>query len=473
MSCLQLDLNKYTVEIIGNAFGQFVLENSIKKPEELWISIGYDARLHSQSISQALINGINALGINVINLGCCPTPVVYFSSFFKQSDFITPDASIMITGSHNPPEYNGLKMCLGTRCLNSNDILKIKESCNINNLNKSLLQGKIVKYNLNEKYINYLSKLFTGLTKSSLPIKIVVDSGNGCAGKIVPFILRNIGCDVIELFSEPDGNFPNHHPDPTVIDNLNVLIEKVIESKADFGVGYDGDADRLGVVDNNGNIIPGDMLMLLFSLDILNEEKYSNPTFISEVKCSQILYDTLQKYNANIIMWKTGHSFIKEKMKQENALLAGEMSGHLFFADRYFGYDDAIYATCRLIEFVTKNKKDNPEFTLNSYYNQFPKTFNTPEIRIKCEESKKIQIIENLKDKLFEEKETNPDILDIITIDGVRIVFKDGFALVRASNTEPILVLRFEATTKEKLNTYKNFISELKPINNYNVVEKN
>lgn len=452
------DLNTNTIKIIGQAFGQFVIDNSIKKPEELRISIGYDVRLHSLEISESLIKGINSTGINVLDLGCCPTPVVYFSNYFEEEDFITPDASIMITGSHNPPEYNGLKMCIGTNCLNSSDILKIKELCDIDNIEKFSLKGEVVKYNLKEKYISYLSGLFAGLEKSSLPIKIVVDSGNGCAGEIVPTILRNLGCEVIELFSEPDGNFPNHHPDPTVIDNLNVLIDRVKETKADFGVAYDGDADRLGVIDNQGNIIPGDMLMLLFSLDILSERKYFNPTFISEVKSSQVLYDTLKKENANVIMWKTGHSFIKEKMKRENALLAGEMSGHLFFADRYFGYDDAIYATCRLIELVLKNKKENPEFKLSSYYKQFPTTFNTPEIRMSCKESKKFQIVENLKTNLLKEKETNQEILDIITIDGVRVVFKDGFGLVRASNTEPILVLRFEANSNENMLMYKDYI---------------
>lgn len=455
------DLNSDSIKIIGQAFGKFVLENTNKIPSEILISIGYDVRLHSQEISEALISGITSLGINVINLNRCPTPVVYFSSYFKHKDFINPDASIMITGSHNPPKYNGLKMCLGKDCLKSDDINKIKDLCNFTELNNDFLNGSIINYNLNQKYITYLNDLFKHFKNNNIPIKIVVDSGNGCAGEIVPPLLRELGCEVIELFSEPDGNFPNHHPDPTVISNLKCLINKVVETKADFGVAYDGDADRLGIIDNNGNVIPGDMLMLLFSMDILNEKKYHNPTFISEVKCSQILYDTLAKHNANIIMWKTGHSFIKEKMKLEDALLAGEMSGHLFFADRYYGYDDAIYATCRLIEIVIKNKNIDLGYNLNSYFQQFPKTYNTPEIRLKCDDKNKFQIVENFKNKLFKEKEMNNDIIDIITIDGVRVVFNDGFGLVRASNTEPILVLRFEALTENKLFFYKDYIEKL------------
>ena len=453
------DLNFKTVKIIGNCFAQYILDKVQKKPYEVYISIGYDARLHSIELANGLIEGITETGINVINLGRCPTPLVYFSSFYSTNEYPLPDASVMITGSHNPPDYNGLKMCLGTDCLKSNNIVDLKDLFIANNKIICQQKGKIINFDLKSKYIDKLSKEFTKSIKRS--IKIVVDSGNGCGGEIAPPILKNMDCEVIELYSEADGNFPNHHPDPTVIDNLKDLINTVITQKADLGVAYDGDVDRIGVIDNKGNIIPGDMLMLMFAMDIIESEKYNNPTFISEVKCSQVLYDTLNSKKANAIMWKTGHSFIKDKMKETKALLAGEMSGHIFFADRYYGFDDAIYATARLVEFISKNKEINPTFSISEYLSRFPKMYATPEIRKKCPDNIKFEVINKLKDLLTEIQLTNKDIKDIITIDGIRVVFNDGFGLVRASNTEPILVLRFEASTTENMLKNQKFIENL------------
>lgn len=453
------DLNNETVKSIGNAFAQYILKKTHKNPVEIYVSIGYDTRLHSPDLCNGLISGITEAGINVINLGRCPTPLVYFSSFYSVDEYPLPDASIMITGSHNPPDYNGLKLCLGEDCLKSSDIIDLKNLFIKNNPVISQQKGRLINFDIKPKYIDRLSKEFA--KSINKPIKIVVDSGNGCGGEIAPKILKNIGCEVIELYSEPDGNFPNHHPDPTVIDNLKDLIDTVINQKADLGVAYDGDVDRIGVVDNNGNIIPGDMLMLMFAIDIIESKKHNNPTFISEVKCSQVLYDTLNTYNANIIMWKTGHSFIKDKMKEVNALLAGEMSGHIFFADKYYGFDDAIYATTRLVEFISNNKEKNTGFSISDYLSTFPKMYATPEIRKKCSDNIKFDIINKLKDLLTNIQQTNKDIRDIITIDGLRVVFNDGFGLVRASNTEPILVLRFEASTTENMLKNQKFIESL------------
>lgn len=455
------DLNFESVERIGKSFAKYVIDNTDKNPGDIWVSIGYDARLHSPMLSEGLISGITKSGVNVVDLEMCPTPLVYFSSFFLTDKCPMPDASIMITGSHNPPNYNGLKMCLGKDCLKSDNILQLKDFFVEQKLQDANQKGNVFKFDLVTPYIEYISNEFKNIIASKTALKVVVDSGNGCAGVLVPEILRNIGCEVIELYSEPDGNFPNHHPDPTVIKNLQELICKVAENKADLGVAYDGDVDRIGVVDNKGNVIPGDMLMLIFAMDIINSKKFENPVFISEVKCSQVLYDTLNSSGSNAIMWKTGHSFIKDKMKKENALLAGEMSGHIFFADRYYGYDDAIYATCRLVEFIAKNKATNANFSISGYLDNYPKMVATPEIRKPCPDERKFQVMEALKEKIFTIKPDNKDIKDVITIDGLRVVFNDGFGLVRASNTEPILVLRFEASTEENMFKNQKFIQTL------------
>lgn len=454
------ELNFDVVEKIGKAFASYIQTYSNKKIEEIWISIGYDARLHSPQLCKGLIQGITSLGANVVDLGMCPTPVVYYSSFYKVNDYNIPDGSIMITGSHNPPNYNGLKMCKGIDCLQSIDIQEIKNIILANHLVNARVKGDVVSFNILTPYMNELTASFKDALNNT-SIKVVIDSGNGCAGEVVPQILRNIGCEVIELYSLPDGTFPNHHPDPTVINNLKDLIDMVKLEKADVGIAFDGDVDRIGVIDDQGNVIPGDLLMLIFGLEIIASGKYDKPTFISEVKSSQVLYDVLNAKGANTIMWKTGHSFIKDKMKKEKALLAGEMSGHIFFADRYYGFDDAIYAACRLIEIIARKKKLDPGFSTSKYLDQYPKMYSTPEIRKRCNDQTKFDIVERLKLKLLKLKETDSNIRDVITIDGVRIVFSNGFGLVRASNTEPILVLRFEDSSQEKMLQHQNFVEGL------------
>jgi len=275
---------------------------------------------------------------------------------------------------------------------------------------------------------------------------VVIDAGNGTAGVVAGPLLRDLGCELEELYGEVDGRFPNHFPDPTIPENLKTLIDRVKKTRADVGIGYDGDADRIGVVDDQGNIIWGDQLMILFSREILKHKK--GATFIAEVKCSQNLFTDIEKHGGKAMMWKTGHSLIKEKMREEKAALGGEMSGHIFFADRYFGYDDAIYASCRLIELLSKTDKK-----LSQLLGDVPKTFITPEIRVDCADEIKFAVVEAVKQALKKD-------YSVIDVDGIRVKFEDGWGLVRASNTQPVLVLRFEALTQDRLNWMKDLLEK-------------
>jgi phosphomannomutase/phosphoglucomutase len=292
-------------------------------------------------------------------------------------------------------------------------------------------------------YISHLKGLFP--PDKAAPLKVVLDAGNGTAGLAAPEIIRAMGCEVIELFSEPDGRFPNHHPDPTIPKNLTALIDAVKSKKADAGIAFDGDSDRIGVVDEQGNILWGDQLMVIFSRDILRN--HPGATFVSEVKCSQTMYDDIRSHGGKAVMWKTGHSLIKAKMKELRAAMAGEMSGHLFFADRYFGYDDAIYAACRLVEILKRMKATTmtKAGTLSTLLADLPKTFNTPEIRFDCPDSIKFKVVEKAKEFFSLGRNMQERPKEVITVDGVRAVFEKGWGLIRASNTQPVLVMRFEA----------------------------
>ena len=309
-----------------------------------------------------------------------------------------------------------------------------------------------------QDYIAYLKELFTALR--DVPLKVVLDSGNGTAGLAAPDIIRAMGCKVIELFSEPDGRFPNHHPDPTVPKNLSVLIETIRTTKADIGIAFDGDSDRIGVVDEQGNILWGDQLMVIFSRDIL--QNIPDSTFVSEVKCSQTMYDDIRSHGGTAIMWKTGHSLIKAKMKEVHAAMAGEMSGHLFFADRYFGYDDAIYAACRIVEILKKLKNaQGGSGVLSSLLADLPKTFNTPEIRFDCPDNIKFKVVEKMR-SLFDHPVNLPlQPREIIAVDGLRAVFSDGWGLIRASNTQPVLVMRFEADSTASLDRIQTMMQDI------------
>jgi phosphomannomutase/phosphoglucomutase len=435
------------VNLIGKAYAIYI-KDKLKK-DNITVSIGRDIRLHSKRLANALIDGLVTLGINVIDLGICPTPALYFSLFT-----LPVDGGIMITGSHNPPEFNGMKICIGRETIYGEEIQALYKVAKTLSYAKNNKKGTLKNLNVLESYEEYLLKEFSSTIPKDIKLKIVIDSGNGCAGLIVPNLLKKLGVNVIDLYSKPDGHFPNHHPDPTIIQTLNTLRETVKKENADFGVAYDGDVDRIGVVDESSNVVYGDKLTYVFAKDII--KRNPGAKIIGEVKCSKTLFEGVKNLGGIPIMSPVGHSLIKKKLRDENALLAGEMSGHIFFNDRYFGYDDAIYATLRLIETVAKEKTTNKRFKFSDLLRDLPQTFTSPEIRINVNEKDKLKIIDSFLPKF---KSSYPNLAkkieNIITIDGLRIEFPDGWGLIRASNTQPALVMRFEAETKESLEEYK------------------
>lgn len=418
-----VDLTNEVMNLLGKALSKYFLNKQVKK-----ISIGYDTRLSSLRIRDGLKNAFLSSGVDVIDIGLSTTPLLYFSQFH-----LDLSGGIMITGSHNPSEYNGIKVCLNKTTIFGTEIQKIRELALGGDF--PVGNGIASEANIREAYIKMVSENIK--MKTGKKMKIVIDSGNGTGGILAPSIYRNLGVELLELNSVPDGRFPNHHPDPTVEKNMVQLKNLVLKEGADFGIGFDGDADRIGVVDEKGNIIWGDQLMIIFAKDILKEKP--NSTFIAEVKCSDTLFSEVKKAGGNIIMWRVGHSLIKAKMKAEHAELAGEMSGHIFFSNRYYGFDDAIYAGARLIEIVAKN-----DGSLGDLLKDVPKAYISPEIRVDCPENIKFGLISEIVKEYKEKYEIND-------IDGARIKFKNGWALVRASNTQPVLVMRFEADTPENM----------------------
>ena len=355
----------------------------------------------------------------------------------------------MVTGSHNPPEYNGFKICAGKETLYGEEIQEVRRVLSAGGF--SVGEGTLSEREIIPGYVRYLTERFLGLKELAEArggFRVVLDSGNGTAGLVAPRLMREVGIEVVELFSEPDGGFPHHHPDPTVPEFLEDLISAVKRERAEAGIAYDGDADRIGVVDPDGKVVWGDSLMALFSRDILS--RHPGAVVIGEVKCSQVMYDEIGRAGGVPIMWKTGHSLIKKKMKEERALLAGEMSGHLFFADRYFGYDDAIYASLRLIELLLRSGEPLAEMV-----GRLPKVCATPEIRVDCPEEEKFPLIDRLREVLSDPAEVRKRyglaFTDVITVDGLRAVGEKGWALIRASNTQPVLVMRFEAESGQAL----------------------
>ena len=430
------DLGPDVVERIGRAYATLARARGVHN-----VTVGRDGRLTSPALRNHLVAGLTRSGVNVLDLGLCATPLLYFSLFSCDVD-----GGIMITGSHNAAEYNGFKMCIGREALYGADIQELQVIYESGEFASG--SGTVFTQSIIPEYLKFLQEHFSLLQGQGL--RVVIDCGNGAASLFAKEALEQLGCDVTGLYCDLDGHFPNHHPDPTVLDNLKDLIKKVKETGADVGIGYDGDADRIGVIDEQGQIMWGDRLLLLFARDVLND--HPGCSIISEVKASQGLYDDIQKQGGRGIMWKTGHSIIKAKMKEEKALLAGEMSGHLFFADRYYGYDDAIYASCRLIEILVKRKKP-----LSALLADIPQTVVTPEIRVDCPDDQKFSLVEIVKNRLKHAANTQNSktsvlpIRDIITIDGIRVRFDEGWGLIRASNTQPALVLRFEASSQNHL----------------------
>jgi phosphomannomutase / phosphoglucomutase len=439
---VDIDLSDEFARLLGQAFAGLMKENGKKD-----IVIGWDCRLSSPGYAMSLAKGLAGEGIDVVLTGMGPTPQLYYSIFSRKAG-----AGIQVTGSHNPADMNGFKLCLGTQTLSGENIQDLKRrvlKVQQDGKSNSSSLGKIDEVSMRESYTKEL-------IQNSLPhmgkrkLKVVVDAGNGVGGLVGPAVLKGLGVEVVELYCEPDGRFPNHHPDPTVLKNIQALIKKVKEEKADFGIGWDGDADRIGVVDEKGEIIFGDMLLLIYGRAILQSailQSAPKVTIIGDVKCSSLLFDELKKLGANSVMWKTGHSLIKGKLKELNADLAGEMSGHIFFKHRYYGFDDAIYSSARFAEIVSHSSKQVSEML-----SDLPKMVSTPEIRVDCPEEIKFKIIEEAQ-KAFPEYVVNP-------LDGARISFSDGWGLVRASNTQPVLVMRFEATNHAKLEEYQKLVTE-------------
>ncbi len=436
------DLTPPVIEALGKAFAAYVKAKGITA-----VAVGYDARLSSPRLCDDIVRGLASGSLNVTVIGLCPTPALYFSVFHLQ-----PGSGVMITGSHNPAEFNGFKLCVGKDTIYGEEIQKIRNIMESGSRNRERESGTVTQRYILPDYIEYLKKQFP--TGRNSHLKIVLDSGNGTAGLAAPELLRSMGCNVIELFSEPDGRFPNHHPDPTIPKNLTTLIETVKKERADAGIAFDGDSDRIGVIDEKGNILWGDQLMVIFSRDILRD--HPGATFVSEVKCSQTMYEDIRRHGGNAVMWKTGHSLIKAKMREVRAALAGEMSGHLFFADRYFGYDDAIYAACRIVEILEKLKNERGKAaSFSDLLAGLPRTFTTPEIRFDCPDTIKFKVVDRAKETFLRGDDLPQRPKDVITVDGVRAVFETGWGLIRASNTQPVLVMRFEAQDPASLDSIR------------------
>ena len=450
------DLTQEVVVKIGYLLGLQIKQYDNK------VAIGYDARTHSTTLFAWLCEGLQANGLEVFNLGMIPTPIAYFCTFTTDIK-----SSIMITGSHNPPQYNGFKITINQAPFYGRQIEAIgREMANVIIPKITTMQAK--KLDVLQSYISYMTKEFSML--KNWDVKIVFDCGNGVAGIALKKIIENLNLQAVPLFFEPDGTFPNHHPDPSEEKNLVAIKQALKDNNAFVGIAFDGDADRVALISQNHNF-KGDELAILFARDIA--KTIPNPIVIGEVKCSQVMYDCINAVGQSV-MYKTGHSNLKVKLKELQAQLACEMSGHIFFNDRYFGYDDAIYAALRILEIIYKENElhknlSTPIITLEESINKLPKTYSTQEEKIQTSEEHKFQIIAKLQTTLKdilkaqkEGKETNfPEIREIISIDGVRVVFKEGWGLVRASNTTPMLVTRFEAYTKEKLEHYKNALISL------------
>ncbi len=420
------DLTEEIVEHLGKSIAVYMRG----KKKHNCMAVGRDGRLTSKAYSHALIDGLTASGIDVIDLGEVPTGVTYFSLFAQKVD-----GAVMITGSHNPKEYNGLKIAVNQSTIHGSEIQKIRAIAEAGKFLTAKKPVTITRMNLVPKYLNRIKcdiKLKRKLT-------VVVDAGNGVGGTTAIPLFEALGCEVIPLYCEVDGNFPNHHPDPTLPESLKSLVAAVKRRKADLGIAFDGDADRIGAVDNKGEMIAGDRLLIIFARAILKEKP--GAAIIGEVKCSRSLYEDIAKHGGKPVMWMAGHSLIKAAMKKYKAELAGEMSGHIFFKHRWYGFDDAVYAGARLLEILASGRK-----TLHEHLDDIPKTFVTDEIRIETTDDSKFRIVAAAT-RYFKE-----DLgLDVNDIDGARIEFDDGWGLVRASNTSPMLVMRAEATTRKRL----------------------
>jgi phosphomannomutase/phosphoglucomutase len=417
------DLGDDFAEDLGRAIGSFQIRAGNRR-----LVLGRDCRLSSPRLHTALLKGLRTTGVDLVDIGVVPTPMMYFTVFYEALD-----GGVMITGSHNPPKDNGFKMMREHRSLYGEDIqelLRIMEA-------RDFVQGPEGEYEELDPVPNYINHMRRDIAIPKNAIRFAIDAGNGAGGPTAVKTMTALGLEPVALLCEMDGRFPVHHPDPTQPKNLQLLKDTVLEQNLDVGIAFDGDADRIGVIDQQGNVIWGDRLMVLLSRSVL--KKHPGAAILGEVKCSQTMYDEIARHGGRPILWKTGHSLIKAKMKEEGALLAGEMSGHIFFADRYFGFDDAVYAALRLIEILAEEGKP-----LHELLSDVPVTYNTPEIRVPCPDDEKFDVVARV---LAHYQATH----EVVDVDGARVLFEGGWGLVRASNTQPVLVLRFEADTDARL----------------------
>jgi phosphomannomutase/phosphoglucomutase len=427
------DFGDAFVRALGLSLGTFYLKRSFKR-----VAVGRDCRLSSPRLHEALCAGLIETGLHVVDIGIGPTPLLYFA--VHELDL---DGGVQITGSHNPPDENGFKMMLGKGSLYGNDIVELRTVME-NDGFRCAPGGSIETFDPTPAYVK---KAQSDIQIGRHDIRFAVDAGNGAGGPLALETLKALGLDPVAMLCEMDGTFPVHHADPTEPETLEMLKTRVLEDELELGFAYDGDADRVGVIDARGEVIWGDKLMIILSRALL--EKHPGATIIGEVKCSQTMYDDIEAHGGRGVLWKTGHSLIKTKMKEEQALLAGEMSGHIFFADRYYGFDDAIYATLRILEIVSQS-----EVPLHEMLGDVPKTFATPEIRVDCDDARKFDLVQQMVDHYRPTHE-------LIDIDGARIQFDGGWALVRASNTQPVLVLRFEADSQQQLESIRSEVESV------------
>ncbi|TVR01412.1 MAG: phosphomannomutase/phosphoglucomutase [Deltaproteobacteria bacterium] len=415
------DLGNEVATAIGRALGTMARRRGART-----FAVGRDCRLTGPRLAEAITAGLRSTGLDVVDMGAVPTPLLYFSVHHRDLG-----GGVQVTGSHNPPEFNGFKMMIGRDTLHGEEIAELHEMIVAGDFEQG--EGALSTDSIEDAYVDWV---VDNIRMGERRLRVLVDGGNGIGGPVTMRLLKRLGVDVVGHCIEPDGTFPNHHPDPTIVETLDEMREVGARHGVDLSIGLDGDGDRIGVVDGNGEILWGDRLLILFSRAIL--QTHPGATIVSEVKCSQALFDDIARHGGKPIMWKAGHSLIKSKMKETGAALAGEMSGHIFFADRFFGFDDAVYSAARLVEILSRG----PE-SLSERLADVPETFATPEIRVDCPEETKFLIAPRVAAHVG-------DRFPVTDIDGVRVNFGDGWGLVRASNTQPVLVLRAEATSPER-----------------------